>query len=299
MAATDQQKTAIVSLVKDGKLDFKQIAKQVGVSPGTVASIKAHMTMGTYGEARKIEHKRPFVTQSAPAAFFSYSREDSEFALRLAVDLKTAGANVWVDRMDIIPGQLWDHAVEDALTKCPRMVVILSPASIKSTNVMDEVSFALQAKKTVIPVIYKDCTVPLRLHRVQYVDFRLDYARGLKELLKTLLSLEQSTPATKIQELETQQSSAQGPENFESATPKRVIPGNASDFPAAPHIVRLLKERGAHSKGQAVDRKWLDGQLINKVAGVKTHQAVSFGLIKLRGDGVIEYEGKPIRVWLK
>ena len=37
------------------------------------------------------------------AAFFSYSREDSEFALRLAKDLKAAGANVWLDRLDIKP----------------------------------------------------------------------------------------------------------------------------------------------------------------------------------------------------
>jgi hypothetical protein len=134
------------------------------------------------------------VTQSAPAAFFSYCREDSDFALRLAGDLKAAGASVWLDQMDIIPGQRWDRAVEDALTNCPRMLVILSPTSVNSTNVMDEVSFALEEKKTVIPVVYKDCLIPFRLRRVQYVDFRKDYAGGLKELLKTLHP-EQSTPA--------------------------------------------------------------------------------------------------------
>ena len=134
------------------------------------------------------------MTQSAPAAFFSYSREDSDFALRLAGDLKAAGASVWLDQLDIIPGQRWDRAVEDALARCPRMLIILSPASVDSTNVMDEVSFALEEKKTVIPIICKDCVVPFRLRRVQYVDFRKDYARGLKELLKTL-NPQQSTPA--------------------------------------------------------------------------------------------------------
>jgi hypothetical protein len=81
------------------------------------------------------------VTQSAPAAFLSYSRQDSDFALRLAGDLKTAGANVWLDQMDILAGQRWDRAVEDALANCPRMLLILSPASVNSTNVMDEVSW--------------------------------------------------------------------------------------------------------------------------------------------------------------
>ena len=126
------------------------------------------------------------MTQDPQTAFFSYCREDSEFALRLAGDLKAAGASVWLDQLDIAPGQRWDRAVEDALTNCPRMVVILSPASVNSTNVMDEVSFALEEQKTVIPVIYRDCTVPFRLRRVQYVDFRQDYARGLQELLRTL-----------------------------------------------------------------------------------------------------------------
>jgi TIR domain len=83
-------------------------------------------------------------------------------------------------------GSTLDRAVEDALTNSPRMLVILSPASVSSTNVMDEVSFALEEQKTVIPVIHRDCTVPFRLRRVQHVDFRQDYARGLQELLKTL-----------------------------------------------------------------------------------------------------------------
>jgi hypothetical protein len=126
------------------------------------------------------------VTQVVPAAFFSYCREDSDFALRLAGDLKAAGASVWLDQLDIVPGQRWDRAVEDALANCARMLVILSPASVNSTNVMDEVSFALEEKKTVIPVMYRDCTVPFRLRRVQYVDFRQDHARGLMELLQTL-----------------------------------------------------------------------------------------------------------------
>lgn len=55
------------------------------------------------------------MSQAAPVAFFSYCREDSDFALRLAGDLKEAGASVWLDQLDIVPGQRWDRAVEDAL----------------------------------------------------------------------------------------------------------------------------------------------------------------------------------------
>jgi len=122
----------------------------------------------------------------APAAFISYSREDSEFALRLAQDLKAAGAAVWIDQLDIAAGQLWDNAIEEALIASPRMLLILSPGSARSNNVRNEISFALEQGKTVIPVLYQDCTVPLQLQRANRVDFRADYTHGLQFLLASL-----------------------------------------------------------------------------------------------------------------
>ena len=119
-------------------------------------------------------------------AFLSYAREDAEFVLRLAKDLRVGGAGVWVDQLDISPGQRWDRAVEDALAKCLELVVVLSPAAVESTNVMDEVSLALEDGKTVVPVLHSQCKVPFRLRRLQYVDLSLDYKAGLDRLLGTL-----------------------------------------------------------------------------------------------------------------
>jgi hypothetical protein len=121
-----------------------------------------------------------------PTAFFSYSREDSEFALKLAEDLKAEGANVWLDQLDIEPGQRWARAVQDALNRAQCVLVILSPASVNSNNVEDEVNFALEEHKTVVPVFYRHCKVPFQLRPFQYIDFRTDYDRGLKVMVKTL-----------------------------------------------------------------------------------------------------------------
>ena len=118
-------------------------------------------------------------------AFFSYSRKDSEFALRLAKDLRASGVKIWLDQLDISAGQLWDRAVEAALENSPRLLVILSPFSVESTNVMNEVNAALEDGKTVIPLLYRECRIPFRLRRVQYVDFRMDYDSGFSGLLKT------------------------------------------------------------------------------------------------------------------
>ena len=121
----------------------------------------------------------------ASAAFFSYCREDSGFALRLAEDLKAAGANVWMDQLEIVRVSGGTGRLR-SLANCPRLLVLLSPASVDSENVLDEIDFALYRRKTIIPVLYCDCDTPLRLRRIQYIDFRTDYARGLKALLKAL-----------------------------------------------------------------------------------------------------------------
>jgi CHASE2 domain-containing sensor protein len=119
-----------------------------------------------------------------PAAFISYSRNDSEFALGLARDLKAAGARVWLDQLDIDAGHEWDDAIEAALIEAPQMLLILSPSSASSRNVRNEIALALDEGKIIIPILHRDCVVPLQLRRVQHVDFRTDYAQGLKSLLK-------------------------------------------------------------------------------------------------------------------
>jgi TIR domain len=119
-------------------------------------------------------------------AFVSYAREDAEFVLRLAKDLRAGGANVWIDQLDIGPGQRWDRAVDDALAKCPQLLAILSPAALESTNVMAEVSRAQEEGKTVLLVIYRGCKIPFRLRRLQYVDLTLNYDAGLGRLLEML-----------------------------------------------------------------------------------------------------------------
>lgn len=129
-----------------------------------------------------------------PIAFFSYSREDSEFALRLANDLKAAGSAVWIDQLDIGPGERWDRVVQQALESCPSVLIILSPASVNSNNVMDEVSFALDQQKAIIPVLYRDCDIPFRIRRFQHVDFRDNYEHMLEELKRCLHMAKSSAP---------------------------------------------------------------------------------------------------------
>lgn len=123
---------------------------------------------------------------STQKIFFSYSRVDSPFALTLAKDLREAGADIWIDQLDIPAGSHWDAAVEKALNSSAYVLVILTNSSTASTNVMDEVSFALESGKKIIPVLLEDCLAPFRLRRLQRIDFTSDYTTGFSQLIISL-----------------------------------------------------------------------------------------------------------------
>src|SRR5688572_6184290 len=105
------------------------------------------------------------------STFISYSRAHSAFVVRLARDLKSAGFDVWLDQLDIPKGARWDDAIEAAVEKSSTFMIVLSPESIESQNVKDELSYAIDAGKHILPVVIQPCNIPLRLRRFQYVDF--------------------------------------------------------------------------------------------------------------------------------
>lgn len=119
--------------------------------------------------------------------FFSYSRVDgSEFALKLAVDLKKQGFDVWIDQQDIRAGSEWDIEIGNALETCDCLLFLESEKSVSSNNVLDEVYYAMEQQKRVIPVIIHDSKTPYRLQRLQHIDFSTDYNLGLSHLVNEL-----------------------------------------------------------------------------------------------------------------
>jgi uncharacterized membrane protein len=132
--------------------------------------------------------------------FISYSRADQEFVLKLAKDMRQRGVDLWLDQLDLKPGGRWDDQIQAALQKCTYLLVVLSPTSVKSQNVKDEIGFAIDEGDTVIPILYQPTAVPLRLRRFQWVDFRGDYEKALKKLVGLLPSsgAPASTPKAQI-----------------------------------------------------------------------------------------------------
>ena len=128
------------------------------------------------------------------STFISYSRADSSFAVRLAKNLKSAGFDIWLDQLDIPTGARWDDEVEAALEACKTFLIILSPESLESQNVKDEIGYAIDSGKEILPVKIKSGEIPFRLRRFQYVDFtNQSYQESLKEI-KSLLAAAGNPP---------------------------------------------------------------------------------------------------------
>src|SRR5438445_135808 len=121
--------------------------------------------------------------RSQEAYFLSYSRADERFALRLAKDLRAHGVAMWVDQLDIRPSEHWDRAIERAVSASRGLVVILSPRSVASDNVADEISFAIDSSKIVLPVMIEKCVLPLRITRMHVIDATGVYNKALNQCL--------------------------------------------------------------------------------------------------------------------
>jgi len=118
--------------------------------------------------------------------FISYSRSDSAEVVKLASRLKQAGANLWLDQLDIPVGAVWDIEIEKALVNCECLIYIVSQASANSNNVLNEVYYALEENKRVLPVKINDCKIPFRIMRLQYIDLFQQPEAGFKQLLTSL-----------------------------------------------------------------------------------------------------------------
>jgi hypothetical protein len=126
------------------------------------------------------------------------------------------------------------------------LIVILSPASVASENVMDEVSYAIEEKKDIVPAIFEDCERPLRMRRFQFIDFTADYASALKKLLSLL------KPASHSSQLRTGRATAPVPDETPSA--EATAPAEAialiPEMPAEPKAMARRQPRKEKASGQ-------------------------------------------------
>ena len=89
------------------------------------------------------------------AAFLSYSHSDGFVAQRLVTGLKDQGLPIFQDVQGLSPGEPWKPAIKQAIEQASCLVVLLSPESANSKEVLDEIEHAERTRTPIIPAVIR------------------------------------------------------------------------------------------------------------------------------------------------
>jgi len=125
-----------------------------------------------------------------PYVFISYSHKDSPVVFKEITGLYHAGYRIWYDE-GIDPGNEWPDEVAQALEKSSFFIVFISPNSINSQNVKNEINFALNKHKPFLAVHITDTVLPsgllLRMGDIQAIfRYKMDEITFTKKIFRAL-----------------------------------------------------------------------------------------------------------------
>jgi len=111
-------------------------------------------------------------------AFISHSSRDKEFVRDLATKLKQHGVRVFFDEADLAIGDSLVDTITRAVQNARYVLIVMSPDYFASSWAARELDLALhsefQQRNTVrvIPILRRDCEIPVLLRDKLYADFR-------------------------------------------------------------------------------------------------------------------------------
>ena len=119
------------------------------------------------------------------AVFLSYSSADKSAAGRVVTALAKYGLTVWSDAA-IRPGQNWDETIEAELRTATSFLLLLSPSSVASRNVLDEIALASNLGLPIVCAVLERCQFPLSVRTARQVDLLECAEHQFHELCKCL-----------------------------------------------------------------------------------------------------------------
>jgi formylglycine-generating enzyme len=102
--------------------------------------------------------------------FISYKHEDRDKARLICDTLERGGLSVWWDER-ITPRTAWDQSIDTAIAEAKSVLVLWSPAAVRSDWVRAEAHFGRDHGK-LVPVIIESCELPLAFRLFQAIDLR-------------------------------------------------------------------------------------------------------------------------------
>ena len=111
--------------------------------------------------------------------FVSYASHDRDRVTKIVGRLAKAGVTAWMDCERIAGATRWPAEVAKAIVECKIVLLICSEASLRSWVVKQEIQFAAEKRKLLLPLLMDGSTRPAEveflLAGVQYIEI-LDYS---------------------------------------------------------------------------------------------------------------------------
>lgn len=130
--------------------------------------------------------------------FVSYSRKDSGIVYPLIERLASAGIRIWYDS-GIHGGEIWPEVIADHLNRSSACLVFMSRNAVQSHNCFNELIFAAENKKPLIPIRYNEAQLTLGMRMmigsVQWIDIQNIPSESI---ITTILSLDPIKPTLGI-----------------------------------------------------------------------------------------------------
>lgn len=95
--------------------------------------------------------------------FISYAHHDSATVVPILEHMLNAGFRLWYDQ-GIQAGTEWPAYIEDHLTRCSRLVVFMTNATVESVNCRNEINLASMLKKEILVVYLEETTLAYGLN---------------------------------------------------------------------------------------------------------------------------------------
>jgi hypothetical protein len=133
--------------------------------------------------------KQQFSAKST--VFISHRGEDINLAERLAVQLRQAGFEVWLDKWDISVGDSIIGKINAGLENARYLILCYSEAGVLSPWMSHEWMAALAQQLNgyeirVLPARLSGGKPPAIMADIKYADFVKDWNQGMAELLKAM-----------------------------------------------------------------------------------------------------------------
>ena len=110
--------------------------------------------------------------------FVCHASEDKPQVRELCRRLREDGFEPWLDKEQLLPGQDWELELSAAVRASDAVIVCLSAASVGKAGyvqkelrlVLDAAEYQPEGRIFVVPVRLEQCSLPVRLSRLEYAD---------------------------------------------------------------------------------------------------------------------------------